>query len=88
MKEGKYQIFQIGALCREIPYNIWESRLPASKDQLIIIKHQGEGIIIGSLTDYNITTFEIRCNDLNKARIHTLQLSDILEIYEFIKIIE
>ena len=88
MDKGKYQVFEIESLCRKINQSLWQHRLPASKGLLIIIKHQVEGVIIGIITDYNFKTSEIICKYPNQSEKYTFKLSDIIEIYEFIKIVK
>ena len=76
-------------LCREVPRDLWDSRLPYRHWYFVIVC-RSEGITVKQITDENMETGDIRCHPLNPLfNDFTLNLDrDVLELYNVVKIVD
>lgn len=76
-------------LCREVPRDLWDSRLPYRHWYFVIVC-RSEGITVKQITNENMETGDIRCHPLNPLfNDFTLNLDrDVLELYNVVKIVD
>lgn len=75
-------------LCREVKRELWANKLHI-KDWLFVIVHRTEGITVKQITSHNVESGEIRCHPLNSIfDDFTLNLNDVVELYNVIKIVD
>lgn len=75
-------------LCREIKKDLWQYKLHIN-DWFFVIVHKEEGVIVKQITEHNVDTCEITCHSLNPLfKDFTINLDDVLELYNVIKIVD
>jgi hypothetical protein len=75
-------------LCREVKRELWNHKLHF-RDWFFVIVHRTEGVTVKQITDHNVETGDITCHPLNPLfDDFTLNLSEVIELYNVIKIID
>ncbi len=75
-------------LCREVVKPLWQHKLHI-KDWYFVIIHKSDGITLKQITDHNVENADILCHPLNENFTDfTLNLNDVVEIYNVIKIVD
>lgn len=75
-------------LCREVKKEFWKCKLHID-DWYFVIVHKTEGVTFKQITNHNVDTGNIVCHPINPLfNDFTLNLEDVLELYNVIKIVD
>lgn len=75
-------------LCREVKRDLWQYKLHYN-DWYFAIVDKKEGIVIKQIIDHDVENGIITCHSLNPLfNDYTIQLDDVAELYNVIKIVE
>ncbi len=75
-------------LCREVKKELWKSKLHI-RDWYFVIVHKTEGVTIKQITNHDVETGNIICHPTNPLfSDFTLNLDEVVELYNVIKIVD
>ena len=75
-------------LCREVIKDFWKDKLHI-KDWYFVLVHKTDGITLKKILNHNTETGDILCHPINEIfSDFTMNLSDIYEIYNVVKIVD
>lgn len=75
-------------LCREVPFEMWKSKLHINDWYFVIVLREGD-VTVKQIIDHNVETGDILCHPLNSLfDDFTINLADVVELYNVIKIVD
>lgn len=75
-------------LCREIPFEMWKSKLHIHDWYFVIVLREGD-VTVKQITGHNTETGDITCHPLNPLfDDFIINLNDVVELYNVIKIVD
>lgn len=75
-------------LCREIPFEMWKSKLHIHDWYFVIVLREGD-VTVKQITEHNTQTGIIKCHPLNPLfNDFEVDLRDVVELYNVIKIVD